>query len=301
MEIQQLDADKFANWDTTNILEGYLGYRYNDILAMYYKYDDQSNEDIHGLNSKKDYENMIIRIINGHEKRLHVFVDHEEEELVEPVSTEVLSPMLLLSQTHSEVEIQYSEDDMPNHSIEQPTVQQAEQPVVHPTQQPVVQPAQQPALKSTREPRRQSVQQPAQQPTLKFVRKSTWEPQKQSIRQLAQQPAQQQPQDEDDDEDLKLSDFEVIDEEEEDIFTESEENVLRKAREETSKWYQSWDKASTSNEGCDAINDPDDMSPNSETFDNMSSEGDDEGEHHLRRAIRYPEWMPKRDLKEIVQ
>jgi hypothetical protein len=26
---------------------------------MYYKYNDQSNEDIHGLNSNKDYENMI--------------------------------------------------------------------------------------------------------------------------------------------------------------------------------------------------------------------------------------------------
>jgi hypothetical protein len=34
-----------------------------------------------------------------------------------------------------------------------------------------------------------------------------------------------------------LSDFEVTDEEEEDIFTESEENVLRQVREETRKWY----------------------------------------------------------------
>jgi phage terminase large subunit-like protein len=51
-----------------------------------------------------------------------------------------------------------------------------------------------------------------------------------------------------------LSDFEVTDEEEEeDIFTESEENVLRQEREETCKWYQSWDKACTSKEGCDAI------------------------------------------------
>jgi hypothetical protein len=49
-------------------------------------------------------------------KRLHVFVDHEEEEPVEPVSTEVVAPMLLLSQTLSKVEIQYSEDDVPNHS-----------------------------------------------------------------------------------------------------------------------------------------------------------------------------------------
>jgi hypothetical protein len=40
MEIQQLDADKFANWDITNVLEWYLGYRYNDIPAMYYKYNN---------------------------------------------------------------------------------------------------------------------------------------------------------------------------------------------------------------------------------------------------------------------
>jgi hypothetical protein len=111
---------------------------------MYYKYDNQSNEDIHGLNSNKDYENMITGITNGHRKRLHVFVDHEE---VEPVPIEVVSPMLLLSQTPSEVEIQYSEDDVPKHSsqpTEQPTVQPAEQPAVQPAQQPYVQPAQQP-------------------------------------------------------------------------------------------------------------------------------------------------------------
>jgi hypothetical protein len=83
---------------------------------MYYKYDDQSNEDIHGLNSNKDYENMINVIINGHRKRLHVFVDHEEEEPVELVPIEMVAPMLLLSQTPLEVEIQYSEDDVPKHS-----------------------------------------------------------------------------------------------------------------------------------------------------------------------------------------
>jgi hypothetical protein len=43
------------------------------------------------------------------------------------------------------------------------------------------------------------------------------------------------------------------------------------------------------------------MSPNSETFDSLSSEEDDEGEHHPRRARRCPQWMPKRDLKEKVQ
>jgi len=164
---------------------------------MYYKYDDQSNEDIQGLNSNKDYENMINEIINGHRKRLHVFVDHEEEEPVEPVPIEVVSPMLLLSQTPSEVEIQYSEDDVPKHSSQ-------------PTEQPIVQPAEQLAVNLAP----QSAVQPAQQPALKSVRKSTREPRRQSVRQPAQQPAQQQPQDEDDDEDLELSDFEVIDEEE---------------------------------------------------------------------------------------
>jgi hypothetical protein len=70
--------------------------------------------------------------------------------------------------------------------------------------------------------------------------------------------------------------------------------------EETSKWYQSWDKASTSKEGYDAINDPDDMSPNSETFNSMGSEEDDEGENHPRKVRRYLEWKLKRDLKEKV-
>jgi hypothetical protein len=80
------------------------------------KYEDQSNKDIHGLNSNKDFENMINGIINGLRKRLHVFIDHEEEEPIEPVLIEVVAPMLLLSQTPLEVEIQYSEDDVPNHS-----------------------------------------------------------------------------------------------------------------------------------------------------------------------------------------
>jgi len=69
---------------------------------------------------------MITRIINGHKERLHVFVDHEK---VESFPIEVVSPMLLLSQTPSEVEIQYSKDDVPKHSsqpTEQPTVQPAE-------------------------------------------------------------------------------------------------------------------------------------------------------------------------------
>jgi hypothetical protein len=98
-----------------------LGYGYNDILEMYYKYDDQSNEDIHGLNSNQDFENMIRGIINDGRERLHVFVDHVELEPIEPVPIEVVAPMLLLSQTPSEVEIHYSEDDVPHHSSQPPT------------------------------------------------------------------------------------------------------------------------------------------------------------------------------------
>jgi len=112
MEIQQPDVDKFASWDITSVLEEYLGYRYNDIPAMYYKYGDQSNEDIRGLNSNKDFENMINGIINDRRKRLHEIVDHEDEEPVELVPIEMVAPMLLLSRTPSEVEIQYSEDDL---------------------------------------------------------------------------------------------------------------------------------------------------------------------------------------------
>lgn len=43
------------------------------------------------------------------------------------------------------------------------------------------------------------------------------------------------------------------------------------------------------------------MSSNSETFDSMDNDEDDEGEHFSRRVKRYPEWKLKRDLKEIVQ
>jgi hypothetical protein len=92
-------------WDLTNILESYMGYKYNEIPAMYYKYDDESNENINSLNSYQDLLKMINGIINDGNVKLHMFVDDEEEELAEPVPIEVVTPMLLLSQTPSEVEI----------------------------------------------------------------------------------------------------------------------------------------------------------------------------------------------------
>jgi len=105
MEVNRLDADKFCFWDVTNIQESYMGYRYNEIPAMYYKYDDESNENINSLNSDQDFLKMINGIIKDGKVKLHVFVDHEDEKLAEPVPIEVVTPMLLLSQTPLEVEI----------------------------------------------------------------------------------------------------------------------------------------------------------------------------------------------------
>jgi hypothetical protein len=39
MTIEGLDADRLCFWDITNALEAYLGYNYNDIPMLYYKYD----------------------------------------------------------------------------------------------------------------------------------------------------------------------------------------------------------------------------------------------------------------------
>jgi len=60
-----------------------------------------------------------------------VFVDHELEETVEPVSIEMVAPMLLISQAPLEVEINYSEEDVTHHTS-QPL---AHEPPKHPPQQ----------------------------------------------------------------------------------------------------------------------------------------------------------------------
>jgi hypothetical protein len=51
-----------------------------------------------------------------------------------------------------------------------------------------------------------------------------------------------------------LSDFEVMDGEEDDIFVGKDENVIREARKDTNEWFQIWDKTGTSNIGVDDIN-----------------------------------------------
>jgi len=62
MTIEGLDADQFCFWDLTNMLELYLGYTYNDIPTLYYKYDEESNEEIHGLTKDPDFMNMLREV-----------------------------------------------------------------------------------------------------------------------------------------------------------------------------------------------------------------------------------------------
>jgi hypothetical protein len=204
---------------------------------------------------------MINGIIKDGKMKLHVFVDHEEEELAEQVPIEVVAPMLFLSQTPSEVEIQYSEEDLPQHTS-QPSINEPRSDEL--VEQAAVQQPHQAARKSTRQPRRQTARQP-------------W---KQLVRQPPQQLEQQLHDDEEADEEyLDMSDFEVTDGEEEYIFTEKEDNVVCEAREETNKWFRTWDKASTLKDGGDPINDLDAESDDSETFQSMDSEEEeDEGE-----------------------
>jgi hypothetical protein len=95
-------VERLCFWDITNILEAYLEYKYDDIPTLYYKYDEESNESIHGLTKDQHIVDMIKELSSGRRKKLHIFVDHI---IVEPVPLEVVQPMLLLSQSPSEVEI----------------------------------------------------------------------------------------------------------------------------------------------------------------------------------------------------
>jgi len=87
-----------------------MGYKYNYIPTMYYTYDDKSNEQICGLTNDKDFMTMLRGLLNCGKNKLHVFVDHEAEAPNEPVPIKVVQPVLLLSQTPSEVEINYEDD-----------------------------------------------------------------------------------------------------------------------------------------------------------------------------------------------
>jgi len=55
LTIAGIDTSQFNFGDLTNILECYLEYEYNNISKMYYKFDDETNEQIHGLTKDDDF------------------------------------------------------------------------------------------------------------------------------------------------------------------------------------------------------------------------------------------------------
>lgn len=123
LTIAGIDASQFKFGDLTNILECYLQYEYSNIPKMYYKFDDETNEQIYGLTKDGDFVTLKEGLLNSGRKKLHVFVDHEE-----PLPIEVVNPVLLLTQSPPEV----------------PAVQQTPQEpaaVQHPSQQPRKRPA----------------------------------------------------------------------------------------------------------------------------------------------------------------
>jgi len=117
MTIDGLDANRMYFWDLTNVLKDY---NYNDIPTLYYKYNEESNEDIHGLTIDQEFLNMIKGLKNGGRKKLHLFVNHEP---VEPVPIEVVQLVLLLSQSPLEVDLNYFEEDVSQQPAQQPEQQ----------------------------------------------------------------------------------------------------------------------------------------------------------------------------------
>jgi hypothetical protein len=55
LAIVGIDTSQFNFEDLTNILECYLEYEYNNIPKMYYKFDDDTNEQIHGFTKDCDF------------------------------------------------------------------------------------------------------------------------------------------------------------------------------------------------------------------------------------------------------
>jgi hypothetical protein len=130
--VPDLDADRFNIWHLNTVLDTYLDYLYNNYSNLFYKYDEESNEQIHGLLSDNDFKTILKGLLNG-KKRLHVFVDHEPNVPNEPVPIEVVKPMLLL-QSPSEVEISYEENLSQQHgqeAVSDPPPQQPHQQEPH--------------------------------------------------------------------------------------------------------------------------------------------------------------------------
>jgi hypothetical protein len=102
-------------------------------------------------------------------------------------------------------------------------------------------------------------------------------------------------------EDLELSEFKETNGEEDDIFLGKHDDVLCEAMDDTNKWFQSWEKASTSKDEVDEINDSDAESCDSDRFHSLDNEEDDDEWSPRQVKMRYPEWKPKWDLKDKVK
>jgi len=97
-----------------------------------------------------------------------------------------------------------------------------------------------------------------------------------------------------------LSDFELTDGGEEDMFVEKENDVIRKPNDDINTWFQTWDRDSTAGIGVNAANDLDADSYDNECFDSLDS-GKEESERSIvKRKKRYLEWKKMQDWSQKV-
>lgn len=111
MTVEKLNADLICFSDIANLLEIYLGYKYNYLPTLYYKFDDESNEYVHILSEDEDIVKRLKQVGNGRRNKLHIFVDH-----VEPALIEVLEPLLMLSQSPTQKDV---EQETPQEATQQ--------------------------------------------------------------------------------------------------------------------------------------------------------------------------------------
>jgi hypothetical protein len=68
LTIAGIDASQFKFGDLTNILECFLQYEYSNIPKMYYKFDDETNEQIHGLTKDGDFVTLKEGLVSSGRK-----------------------------------------------------------------------------------------------------------------------------------------------------------------------------------------------------------------------------------------
>jgi hypothetical protein len=267
MPVEGLDADSLCFGDIATILEVYMEYTYHDIprLRLYYKYDDESNDYIRGFTDDKDMKNMLKYMKNVKKNILHIFVNDVIVEELREVPIKVRSPVMMISQSPVEVYVEELAEEPPQeHAQEPPENYQA-------------------AKRKGTKKKSAELQQNAQEKTTE--RKGRHKKQIHT----------------EGEDHTVLSDFEETDGEEDDIFVERDEERIRQAKGDIMKWFQSWYETETSKNIGDNSNEPNEDDGNSDGgFSSIDS--DDVGEGSPRRARRkYPQWMEKANLKEIVE